>query len=145
MPAPLPAPRLLMLGLLLLGSAGCAFVSTGARSAMVVLVREEVTTPQSPALPMPPREELKAALAKRFLWLADDTRGAQWIAYVSVHTPPTPLQPFGLSVVEVKKNPKWQPWAVSDPLATRDSGTASSFRLQEQNEQHERSLGRSTR
>ena len=101
-------------------SCGCTFVSTGARSAIVVLVRSEVTTAGSGSLPMPPRAEIKSALSRRTLWLADDKRAAQWIAYIEVRTPPTPLQQFGLTVVEVRKNPAWNPSAVSTPISTRD-------------------------
>ena len=105
-------------------SCGCTLVSTlvstGARSAIVVLVRSEVTTAGSGSLPMPPRDEIKSALLQRTLWLADDKRAAQWIAYLEVRTPPTPLQKFGLTVVEVKKNPAWDPLAVSTPISVRD-------------------------
>jgi len=105
-------------------SCGCTLVSTlvstGARSAIVVLVRSEVTTAGSGSLPMPPRDEIKSALSQRTLWLADDKRAAQWIAYIEVRTPPTPLQRFGLTVVEVKKNPDWDPAAVSTPISARD-------------------------
>jgi hypothetical protein len=88
---------------------------------------------------MPPRDEIRSTLSQRFLWLADDKRAAQWIAYIDVRTPPTLLQPFGLTVVEVKKNPDWRPWEVSTPFPTRDDGTPVSFKLQEATEQSERS------
>ena len=101
-------------------SCGCALISTGARSAIVVLVRSEVTTAGSGSLPMPPRAEIKSALSQRTLWLADDKRAAQWIAYIEVRTPPTALQQFGLTVVEVRKNPDWNPLAVSTPISARD-------------------------
>ena len=101
-------------------SCGCTLISTGARSAIVVLVRSEVTTGGSGSLPMPPRDEIKSALSQRTLWLADDKRAAQWIAYIEVRTPPTPLQQFGLTVVEVRKNPDWDPLAVSTPISARD-------------------------
>ena len=101
-------------------SGGCTLVSTGARSAIVVLIRNEVTTAGSGRLPMPPRDEIKSALSQRALWLADDKRAAQWIAYIEVRTPPSPLQQFGLTVVEVKKNPDWNPLAVSTPISARD-------------------------
>ena len=39
---------------------------------------------------------------------------------MEVRTPPTPLQPFGLTVVEVRKNPDWNPLAVSTPISERD-------------------------
>jgi hypothetical protein len=107
-----PLPQILSVALLAIAS-GCTLVSTGARSAVVVLVRNETTTPGSRPLPMPPRDEIKAALSQRYLWLADDKRAAQWVAYIDVRTPPTPLQPFGLTVVEVRKNPDWDPEAVS--------------------------------
>ena len=112
-------PRALML-VFVAASCGCTWVSTGARSAIVVLIRTEVTTPGSGSLPMPPRDEIKSALSRRTLWLADDKRAAQWIAYMEVRTPPTPLQPFGLTVVEVRKNPDWNPLAVSTPISERD-------------------------
>ena len=101
-------------------SCGCTLVSTGARSAIVVLIRSEVTTAGSSRLPMPPRDEIKSALSQRALWLADDKRAAQWIAYIEVRTPPSPLQQFGLTVVEVRKNPDWDPLAVSTPISARD-------------------------
>ena len=111
--------RVLML-VFVAASCGCTLISTGARSAIVVLVRSEVTAAGSGSLPMPPRDEIKSALSQRTLWLADDKRAAQWIAYIEVRTPPTPLQRFGLTVVEVKKNPAWDPSAVSTPISTRD-------------------------
>ena len=115
---------------------GCTFLSTGARSAVVVLVRSEVTTAGSGSLSMPPRDEIKSALSQRFLWLVDDKRAAQWIAYVEVRTPPTPLQPFGLTVLEVKKNPDWRPLEVSTPIAQQNAGFT---RVTEGNEARERS------
>src|SRR5688572_10103665 len=111
--------RILML-VVVAASWGCTLISTGARSAIVVLVRSEVTTAGSGSLPMPPRDEIKSALSQRTLWLADDKRAAQWIAYIEVRTPPTPLQQFGFSVVEVRKNPGWDPSAVSTPISARD-------------------------
>jgi len=102
------------------GSCGCTLISTGARSAIVVLVRSEVTIAGSGSLPMPPRDEIRSALFQRTLWLADDKRAAQWIAYIEVRTPPTPLQKFGLTVVDVRKNPAWDPSAVSTPISERD-------------------------
>ena len=121
-------------------SCGCTLISTGARSAIVVLVRSEVTTAGSGPLPMPPRDEIKAALSQRTLWLADDKRAAQWIAYLEVRTPPTPLQKFGLTVVEVKKNPAWDPLAVSTPISMRDIRLPTAHDLAEAGEQRERSL-----
>lgn len=115
---------------LVAASSGCTWVSTGARSAIVVLIRTEVTTVGSGSLPMPPRDEIKSALSQRTLWLADDKRAAQWIAYIEVRTPPTPLQPFGLTVVEVKKNPDWNPLAVSTPISARDVRLPATHALQ---------------
>jgi hypothetical protein len=119
---------------------GCTLISTGARSAIVVLLRSEVTTAGSGSLPMPPRDEIKSALLQRTLWLADDKRAAQWIAYIEVRTPPTPLQPFGLTVVEVRKNPHWDPAAVSTPISARDIRLPTAHDLSEAGEQRERSL-----
>jgi hypothetical protein len=116
-------PRIFLRALMLVFVAalcGCTLISTGARSAIVVLVRSEVTTAGSGSLPMPPRDEIKSALSQRTLWLADDKRAAQWIAYIEVRPPPTPLQQFGLTVVEVRKNPDWDPLAVSTPISARD-------------------------
>ena len=121
-------------------SCGCTLISTGARSAIVVLVRSEVTTAGSGSLPMPPRDEIISALSQRTLWLADDKRAAQWIAYIEVRTPATPLQQFGLTVVEVKKNPAWDPLAVSTPISARDIRLPSALDLAEQGEQRERGL-----
>src|SRR3954465_11871578 len=84
--------RFFAVGFLVLLSSSCTFVSTGARSAIVVLVRSEVTTTGSAPLAMPPQNEIKTALSRRFLWLADDKRAAQWIAYIDVRPSPTPLQ-----------------------------------------------------
>ena len=116
-------PKVFLRALMLVfvaASCGCTLISTGARSAIVVLVRSEVTAAGSGSLPMPPRDEIKSALSQRTLWLADDKRAAQWIAYIEVRTPPTPLQQFGLTVVEVRKNPDWDPLAVSTPISARD-------------------------
>ena len=119
-------------------SSGCSYVSgvvsTGARSAIVVLVRPEVTTAGSAPLPMPSRDEIKSALSHHFLWLADDERAGQWIAYLEARTPPTPLQPFALTLLEVKKNPAWDPLAVSSPFPTRGMRVTTAHDLLEQYE-----------
>lgn len=125
------------LGLLALATSSCTVLSTGARSAIVVLVRDEVTTPQSPQLPMPPRDEIETCLSRHFLWLEDNRRAAQWIAYIDVRTPPTPLQPFGLTVRNVEKNPAWDPLSVSSPLPGR-STQPEVFRILEQTESLEK-------
>lgn len=145
-------PRVVLKALLLAlvaASASCtmvsSFISTGARSAIVVLIRPEVANAGSAALPMPPRDQIQAALSKRTLWLADDKRAAQWIAYVEVRTPGNPLQPFGLTVVEVSKNPDWNPWAVSTPISARDVRLPTAHDLAEAGEQRERSLVSSTK
>jgi hypothetical protein len=106
-----PLPQILFGAILALVS-GCTLVSTGARSAIVVL-RNPTTTASSSAGLNPTRDEIKAALSQRHLWLAEDKRAAQWIAYIDVHPAPTPLQPFDLTVVEVRKNPDWDPEAVT--------------------------------
>ncbi len=111
--------RILLWGLLALGSGGCTLMLTGSRSVLVILVRNEVTTPDSPRLPQPTRDELKSMLAKHLLWLADDKKAARWIAYVDVRTPSTPLEPFGLTLAKLKKNPDWSPHSpsVSSPIS----------------------------
>jgi hypothetical protein len=127
-----------VVGMLAVFWSGCTFVSTGARSAVVVLVRSEVTSAGSEPLSIPPREEIKTALARHFLWLEDDKRAAQWIAYIDVRTPPTPLQPFGLTLAEVKKNPDWRPWEISSPLPNRTNGMHPSLKMAESNAEAER-------
>jgi hypothetical protein len=142
---PLSPLQRIWIGAVLALSSGCTLVSTGARSAIVVLVRKDVTTAGSAPLPMPPRDEIKAVLMQRTLWLADDKRGAQWIAYIDVGMPPTPLQPFSLSVVEVIKNPDWDPVAVSTPIASRDHEKLPVHALLEAGEARERAMQSSTR
>jgi hypothetical protein len=110
----------------------------------VVLVRNEVTTAGSEPLPTPSRDELKSELSRHFLWLADDRRAAQWIAYVEVRTPPTPLQPFGLTVREVKKNPDWRPLEVSTPLG-QDNGMHPSLKMAAANAEAEAGRAGSTK
>jgi hypothetical protein len=101
--------------LLALSGAGCSMVSsvisTGARSAVVVATNAD----GSPAA-APPREEMKALLSQHFLWLADDKRGAQWIAFVEVYPSTSPLQAQELTFVRMEKNPAWRPLEVSTPV-----------------------------
>lgn len=134
---------------LVAAAGGCSMVSsvisTGARSAIVVLIRPEVSEAGSGSLPMPPRDEIKTALSKRTLWLADDNQAAQWIAYVEVRTPDNPLQPLGLTVVEVSTNPDWNPRAVSTPISARDVRLPTAHDLAEAGEQRERSFVSSSR
>jgi hypothetical protein len=139
-----PNGRLLLAifaGVFAMASGGCTMVSTGARSAVVMLVRQDVSGANAAALEIPPRKELSSLLSSRFLWLVDDKRAAQWVAYVDVRTPPTPLQPFGLTLLEVRKNPNWQPSTVSDPISSREDRMHPSLRLAEQNQQLEESRG----
>ena len=109
------------IGLLALAASGCSMVSsvisTGARSAIIVVTNEDGS-----AAPAPPRDEVKSLLAQLFLWLADDKRAAQWIAFVAVHPTTSPFQPVELTFVGMEKNPTWRPLEVSSPIGNITEG-----------------------
>jgi hypothetical protein len=103
-----------VIGLLVLSSGGCSMVSsvisTGARSAVII-----ATNSDGSAAPAPSRETMQALLSEHFLWLADDKRGAQWIAHVEVHPATNALAAPALTFLGMEKNPAWRPLEVSSP------------------------------
>ena len=118
----------------------------GARTAVVQLEWSEPPAPGASAPEVPPSGELKAVLARRFLWLTDDKRAAQWIARVDVRPPATPLEPFELTVLSVEKNSAWRPLEVSSPINRSLSENAwhPSLGLASGNAQREQSINSRT-
>ncbi len=101
--------QFVLIGVLGFASGGCFVLSDGARSAQVVLVRDDGSTIADGAVERPPDTDLKTLLAAHHLWLARPDQAAQWIAFVGVHAFPSPLRPPTLTLLKLKKSSTWPP------------------------------------
>jgi hypothetical protein len=114
---------------------GCNFISTGARTAFVVIERPGSTERVSPFTYRAARDQAEPLLDAKYLWVTDDVRGAKWLAVFAVSTEPDPTQPATLALSRLERNPAWDPAAVSSPSPFREPPMHPSLSLVEAHQQ----------
>jgi hypothetical protein len=121
----------------LLGSllGGCNFLSTGARTAYVVMERAGSAETVSPFIYRSALDQTKPLLDAKHLWVTDDVRGAKWLAVFEISLGSDPAQPAALTLSRLERNPSWDPAAVSSPSPFREPPMHPSLSLAEANQQ----------
>ena len=114
---------------------GCTFLSTGTRTAYVVMERPGSTERVSPFTYLAARDQAKPLLDAKHLWVTDDVRGAKWLAVFDVSTEPDPAKPATLTLSRLERNPSWNPSAVSSPWPLPEPRMHPSLGLAEANQQ----------
>lgn len=124
-------------------SGGCTFLSTGARTAYVLMERTGSTERVSPFTYLAARDQAKPLLDAKNLSITDDVRGAQWLAVFDVSNEQDPAKPATLTLLRLKRNPAWNPGAVSSPWPLPEPRVHPSLSLAEANQQNrQRESGR---
>ena len=122
---------------------GCTFLSTGARTAYVMMERPGSTERVSPFTYWAAQSQAKPLLDQKNLWVTDDVRGAKWLAVFAVSPGPDPEQPATLTFSRLERNPAWNPSAVSSPWPIPEPRMHPSLSLAEANPQsRQRESGR---
>jgi|GEM_PF-4553219 len=115
---------------------GCTFVSTGARTAYVVMERAGSTERVSPITYLAARDQAKPLLDAQHLWVTDDVRAAQWLAVFAVSAERDSAKPATLTLSRLERNPSWDPAAVSSPWPLPEPRIHPSLSLAEANQQN---------
>lgn len=113
---------------------GCNCISTGARTAYVVVERPGSSERVSPFTSSVAREQAKPLLDAKHLWVTDDVRGAKWLAVFEVSAETDQAKSAPLVLKRLEWNPAWDPLAVSSPSPFREPRLHPSLALAEANE-----------
>lgn len=114
---------------------GCTYLSTGARTAYVVVERPGVAARVSPLASPVVQDQAKSQLDARHLWVTDDVRSAKWLAVFDDSNEAEPTKSATLTLKRLERNPSWDPLAVSSPWPIRGAQGHPSLSLAEANEQ----------
>ncbi len=128
-------PWVLTLPILASFWSGCTFLSTGARTAYVVVERPGVAARVSPLISPVVRDQAKSQLDAKHLWVTDDVRGAKWLAVFDDSNEAQSTKSSPLTLRRIERNPSWDPLAVSSPSPFREPQVHPSLSLAEANQQ----------
>jgi hypothetical protein len=130
--------QVLFLGLAVFLLGGCSAVSTGARSAYVLVLRDG--TPVAASTTSISSTQLKPLLSEHFLWQTDDRRAAKYIAVVEISPAEDAIRPAALRLVRTERNLSWNPAAVSSPWPVRESAMHPSLQMMDSVQRYDSSF-----
>lgn len=132
-------PRFLIVPFLASFLGGCTFLSTGARTAYVVVERSGPPDLVAPLTSPVARDQAKSQLEAKHLWVTDDVCGAKWLAVFNVSSETEQAKSSTLTLRRLERNPAWDPLAVSSPSPFREPNMHPSLSLAEANQQSRQS------